>query len=156
MATDSGKPAAASTATPHTATPWSKCMTYLRRLWTDVSNDLRDADVQAAETLVHDIRQRHGDAADASAEPGPPDTRPAPAVPPQYRSTPDPSFGSRSLAQRRERERLQRELIEAEAMAAHASTARRPEAVSQPPRTPGQPLPGKAPEKLANPGRADA
>lgn len=131
-------------------------MTYLRRLWTDVSNDLRDADVQAAETLVHDIRERHGDAPEASVEPGTPDQSPTPAIPPQYRSTPDPSFGSRSLAQRRERERLQRELIEAEAMAAHANAARRPEAASQPPRTSGQPLPGKAPEKQVSPGRADA
>lgn len=128
-------------------------MACLRRLWSDVS----DADVQAAETLVHDVRQRHGGAetgAPPPTAPERPDSRQA--LPAQYRSTPDPSFGSRSLAQRRERDRLQRELIEAEAMAAHANALRRQETAHPAPLAAGKRPAGNPPQKRQSPGRADA
>jgi hypothetical protein len=150
MATDPGKP---TPATP--AKRWSKFMAYLRRLWTDVRTDVSDADVRDAETLTHEVRQRHGNT-EATPPSAPPTAAPANAdspattLSPQYRSTPDPSFGSRSLAQRRERERLQRELIEAETAAAQSKASHRPPASAP------QPPPGIAPERHQATGRPDA
>lgn len=112
-----------------TGTLWRQCLSYLRHLWSKLSNEVSDDDVRRAEDLVRDVHERHtglGRSILPAAHDSPDDSmggNPAEAPPLPYRSTPDPAFGSRSLAQRRERELLQRELIRAEAEAAMATTS---------------------------------